>query len=1577
MRNVCGSGWAKGLAFLGIIGVGLSACSLEKPVRHFTLKIDTARLEQAFDAKVRAKPALASQSHGAEGVLALPTQFFSTAADPSSGFACLAVNLTGSTVPKRTPPHGAQFCPAHQPKEFAAMATLVPLVSGQTEVQASLSLPAVGTVGIEIWGVQSENGLCPSIAPGAPMPQMRAQVFRLATQSVVIGQDDVTAQIEIDQSNVLGTLESNRVFCEPPSPVPSNISPPALPAGSLSYSPSQANGSAIPRQAQPSWVRYAASLVPPHMAQLQPVLGNAPNGVTYRLKSLQKRGITFVNPNTGSSSSTLISDVCADLPGNSVPCPSLSGMEGVQGFMMSSATGLVDVDVDYATAFTPGYDAIQWLFDIQAYSNNQIIPGARVVSFSVMIDRPQVHVMGAMGQGFGNTFQWDADDFGVNDQVSFVALQEGNQPLNTPVYIELSSVERRQMRNEAILEQSWISQPLPGVQWGNSNSLPEFYVNGLYQPVLDPQFDGGTGSLDSMDVNTLNSSLLAWGLHSTHMEYVLELNVYTDSSKTLQIGESSFIHLKFNRVVGPVAAAISPQSARFAQPASSVDAQAVVLSQFPQLTELQWMDPSVFSSWGSASSNPVAGSAATSVLVFRVSPQERQAFSGGKFALEFDVRGPVEPQPGYTMQNCALGNTPELFRQIGSVRVELKSANGWVMLDDISFEQWDSWKRVRILDRTLSDSLVDIGAEAAVLIRLTSLRPTSASCLSRVGAGSGQLLFVGYGVNQAPSATPTTLSMGEDEARTFTLQGVDPENAPLTYAITTQPTHGVISGFSPSTGTFIYTPTLDFNGTDSLQFTVSDGLAVSSPSLVNISIAPTNDAPVANSQSISLNEDTAYGGTLAGSDVDGQAISFSITTAPGKGTVVITNPATGAYTYTPGLNQTGADSFQFRVNDGLAYSQPASVQITINPLNDAPVASGGSFTMNTGATYSGLLPASDVDSAQLSYSIVTAPSIGTMVVNNPSTGAFTYTASDTSGSTSFTYRVSDGVLSATGTMNIVVGNGTQAGTNTAPTLTAVTTLAGGTRNAVYTITYAAMQSAANEADLDNDVVNFRVGTVTSGTLTQGGSAVTANSTLLTSSSQPLVWTPAFGVSGAAIAAFTVQAHDGTTVSASAITVSVAVSANTAPTLTSISTLTGGIEDTAYSITFAALAAAANEVDLNVDAISFRISAVSTGTLTKSTLAVVAGSTTIASGETVVWTPASNANGTLPAFTVFAVDSQGSVSASPVQVSVSVAPVNDAPGLTGVAFLSGTEDTIYTLTYEALAGATLGATDVDGDAIRFRVESVLTGTLTKGGVTVTAGLTTLASGESLVWTPVANANGSQQMFNVRTYDGSLASAGAVLVNISLVAVNDAPTLGAIGNTTISEDAGLQTVSLAGISTGAPNETQTLIVTASSSNTALIPVPAVTYMSPNATGSLSFTPVANAFGTATITVTVSDGMMQVNRMFTVTVNPINDPPTLAGITSMTILKNSSQQTVSLTGITVGPPNEAPQTLTISATSSNTALIPNPTIAYTSPNATGTLMFTPVANVTGTATITVLVSDGEAANATVMRTFTVTVQ
>jgi hypothetical protein len=190
--------------------------------------------------------------------------------------------------------------------------------------------------------------------------------------------------------------------------------------------------------------------------------------------------------------------------------------------------------------------------------------------------------------------------------------------------------------------------------------------------------------------------------------------------------------------------------------------------------------------------------------------------------------------------------------------------------------------------------------------------------------------------------------------------------------------------------------------------------------------------------------------------------------------------------------------------------------------------------------------------------------------------------------------------------------------------------------------------------------------------------------------------------------------------------------------------------------------------------------------------------------------------------------------------------------------------------------------------------------------------------------------------------------------------------------------VQTVGLSGISGGAGNGAQTLTVSAVSGNPGLIPNPAVSYTSPNATGTLNFTPAANDYGTALITVTVNNGGLInniVTRSFTVTVNAANQSPTLDSLNDLVVIVNSGKQSVSLTGISSGLNNPS-QKVTISATSSNSKLIPTPTVSYTSPNSSGVLNFTPATGLTGTSVISVTVNNGQKANNLLTRQFSITV-
>ncbi len=325
--------------------------------------------------------------------------------------------------------------------------------------------------------------------------------------------------------------------------------------------------------------------------------------------------------------------------------------------------------------------------------------------------------------------------------------------------------------------------------------------------------------------------------------------------------------------------------------------------------------------------------------------------------------------------------------------------------------------------------------------------------------------------------------------------------------------------------------------------------------------------------------------------------------------------------------------------------------------------------------------------------------------------------------------------------------------------------------------------------------------------------------------------------------------------------------------------------------------------------------------------------------------------------------------NPATVSLSgtgTAPANTAPTISNIADQMTNEDV-----------PTSAVSFTVGDAETATSSLTLSATSSNTTLVPNANIALGGSGASRIVTvtPAANQSGSTAITVTVTDGGGLTASDSFTLTVN--PVNDAPTLSAIANpAAISEDAGIQTLSLSGIGAGG-GESQTLSVSATSANTALIPNPTVSYTSANTTGSLSYTPAANANGSATITVTTTDdggtangGVNTVSQTFIITVNPINDPPTLADLANQTITEDAGPQTLALTTGPGGGSDEAGQSVTLSATSSNPVVIPNPTVSGT------THSYTPVANQSGSATITVTATDGQAANHTTTKTFTVTV-
>ncbi len=164
-----------------------------------------------------------------------------------------------------------------------------------------------------------------------------------------------------------------------------------------------------------------------------------------------------------------------------------------------------------------------------------------------------------------------------------------------------------------------------------------------------------------------------------------------------------------------------------------------------------------------------------------------------------------------------------------------------------------------------------------------------------------------------------------------------------------------------------------------------------------------NDAPVASALAKSTLEDTEVAITLAGTDVDGDDVTFELVAAPAHGTLSGTPPA---LTYVPARDYLGQDSFSFRVNDGALDSAPAEVTLSIGGVNDAPVSEGESFTTDEDIAIAVPLRAVDVDGDVLAYRVVTPPAHGTLTGEG---AALTYHAeANYHGADQFSFRANDG-----------------------------------------------------------------------------------------------------------------------------------------------------------------------------------------------------------------------------------------------------------------------------------------------------------------------------------------------------------------------------------------------------------------------------------------------------------------------------------------------------------------------------------------------------------------------------------------
>ena len=262
--------------------------------------------------------------------------------------------------------------------------------------------------------------------------------------------------------------------------------------------------------------------------------------------------------------------------------------------------------------------------------------------------------------------------------------------------------------------------------------------------------------------------------------------------------------------------------------------------------------------------------------------------------------------------------------------------------------------------------------------------------------------------------------------------------------------HATVTGLIPGETYFFAATAYDASGGESDYSTE-----------VSYTVPPASATPpVAADGSASGPEDSAITGQLEVSNSSGLPLQYAVQTGPTSGTLSIED-ATGRFTYTPLPDFSGSDSFTFTASNSNGESNPASIAITVTPVNDIPVALDTSIATSEDTACTGQLTATDPDGDTLTFTLATGPAEGSVTISPA--GAFTYTpAANANGDDSFSFAVSDGSASATAAVSVTINP-----VNDPPTAhgTAITVDQGAT-----------VSGTLSASDSDGDPLNFNLAT---------------------------------------------------------------------------------------------------------------------------------------------------------------------------------------------------------------------------------------------------------------------------------------------------------------------------------------------------------------------------------------------------------------------------------------------------------------------------------------------------------------------
>jgi glucose/arabinose dehydrogenase len=937
---------------------------------------------------------------------------------------------------------------------------------------------------------------------------------------------------------------------------------------------------------------------------------------------------------------------------------------------------------------------------------------------------------------------------------------------------------------------------------------------------------------------------------------------------------------------------------------------------------------------------------------------------------------------------------------------------------------------IRIYNRALSPAEIQFDMNSPIVL-VTNTAPSISSLANRTTTVGTTVGPIGFTVGDAETA-----------AGSLTLGGAS-SNPTLV------PAANIVFGGSGGSRTVTITPAANQSGSTTITITVSDGALSTSSSFVLTVSGPNTPPTISAISAVTTNEDTptaAIAFTVGDNETPAGNLTLSgsssnPTLVPNANIAFGGSGANRTATITPALNQSGTATITVTVSDG-GMSTPTSFGLTVNAVNDAPTITAIANQSTTAGVAVGPLSftVGDVETAAGSLTL-SGSSDNQLLVPN---GSITFGGSGANrtvtvtpapglvGGATITITVSDGVASTPTSFGLTV-----TAMNTAPSISVIGNQVTNEDTPIGPIAFTVADGETPAASLIVSGSSNNPTLVPNGNIVLGGSGANRTVTI----------TPALNQSGTATITVTVSDGALSTPRTFGLTVT---GVNDPPTISAIAnqTTSAGVAVGPLTFTVGDVETAAGSLTL--------IGSSNDQTLVPDGSIVFGGS---GANRTVTVTPAAGQTGTA---TITVTVSDGTAS-TPTSFGLTVNAV--PPGLRAAyAFNEGqgpsTADASGSLNTGTLTNAPTWTTQGRyGNAISFdgvndfvaapdsaSLDLTTTGTieawvrlnavgrwhgliakgnanadsahnyalevtnlnrarciLGDGGsfqvldstVTLAAGTfrhlactwngTTLAlyvdgalnASTAQTMTPAGNTaplslgqfgGNSDQLSGildeVRIYSRALGAAEIQADMNTPIATgpNTPPTISAIGNQTTNEDTstGAIAVTVGDSETPATN----LTLSGSSSNPTLVPNANIVFGGSGANRTVTVTPAANQSGTATITITVSDGALSTPTSFGLTVSALNDAPTISPIANQT---TTAGVAVGPLSFTVGDVETAAGSLTLSGSSSNQALVPDGSIAFGGSGASRTVTVTPAPAATGSATITITVSDGSASTPT----------